>query len=52
LWTVARLGTPLRADLAYLLLKPVEWFARVCLLVAIPGQANAVHCLYRPAETR
>ena len=35
------------ADLAYLALKPAEWFAWACLALAIPGETELVQSLYR-----
>jgi hypothetical protein len=54
-WVYNRIGPraaallchPLLADAGYFLLKPPEWFARVCLAVAIPGQMRLVRELYR-----
>jgi hypothetical protein len=44
----ALLCHPLLADAGYLLLKPLEWFARVCLALAIPGRMGLVGRLYAP----
>jgi hypothetical protein len=38
---------PLLADLGYFALKPVEWFARSVLAVAIPGARISIQGLYR-----
>ena len=35
------------ADLGYLALKPAEWFAWACLVLAIPGETGLVQSLYR-----
>ena len=48
----ALLFHPLLADVGYFLLKPLEWCARACLIVAIPGQPRLVHDLYRAASDR
>jgi hypothetical protein len=43
----AGLGHPILADVAYVALKPAEWFARACLSLALPGRREVIHRLYR-----
>jgi hypothetical protein len=43
----ARLGHPILADVAYVALKPAEWFARACLCLALPGRREVIYRLYR-----
>jgi hypothetical protein len=38
---------PALADLGYLVLKPAEWAARICLAFAIPGETELVRNIYR-----
>jgi hypothetical protein len=45
----AALVHPLLADLAYLLLKPAEWFARIGLALLLPGENERIMNLYRSA---
>jgi len=53
-WIYDRLGPrlaallvhPLLADVGYLLLKPVEWTALVCLRLAISGELGLIYRLY------
>jgi hypothetical protein len=47
----AWLRHPLAADAGYLLLKPAEWLARLCLILAIPGHGALIRRLYRSTET-
>lgn len=43
----ATLVHPALADLGYLVLKPAEWVARVCLALVIPGDLGLVRRIYR-----